>query len=189
MPASQHDVAEFQLHILGRLRPLLLDGEWQSRQLAGPEQVVTSDRGNLSAPIVMHLSPTSSSDTLQGCATNGLLKDYNLVFLQLARYACNDGIYRKDRTRVRLAMKIALPVFGRGLRTFRATYNISSIIAHHGESPTTGHYNTLLLEPSAQPRGSCWETDDDRPARYCSSLPLYAETDGYILILTRCRLS
>ena len=195
MPASQHDVAEFQLHIM---EPLLLNGEWQSRQLAGPESVITSDRGCLSAPIVLHLGLASSSDSLQGCvdrwhkqarATNGLLKDYDVVFLQLARYDCNAGIARKDRTRVQLATKIALRVFGRGLKTFRATYTVSSIITHHGDSPTTGHYNALLLEPSALPRGSCWETNDDRPARHCSSLPLYAETDGYVFILTRCRLS
>ena len=198
MPASQHEVADFQQHLSDRLRPLLLDGEGQSRHLSGPEQVAISDRGSIRAPIVLHLHMEHVNESLRGCvdrwhkqarATNGLLKDYDVTFLQLARYETTAHAVRKDRTRVVITPKITIPVFGRGLKTFRATYVVSSIITHHGDTTTSGHYNALLLEPGALPRGSCWEADDDRPAKYCDYLPSYAEHDGYLFILARCRFS
>ena len=130
MPASQHEVADFQQHLSDRLRPLLLDGEGQSRHLSGPEQVAISDRGSIRAPIVLHLHMEHVNESLRGCvdrwhkqarATNGLLKDYDVIFLQLARYETTAHAVRKDRTRVVITPKITIPVFGRGLKTFRAT--------------------------------------------------------------------
>ena len=194
-PASQHDVAEFVLHVLSQQQPLALQGQWQSRIAVGTDHVAISDEGSLLSPIILHLRGDAQADTLQACIDrwhqqvplHGLLDDTPVLLLQLARYSNGVAGTEKDRTEVQLSQKISVPIFGQGLRTYRATYLVSAIILHHGDSLHSGHYTSMLLEPSALPRGSCWGTDDHRSARQYPRLPKCVARDSYLAILARCR--
>ena len=194
-PASQHDVAEFIQHIFCRQQPLVLQGQWQSRVALGTEHVAISDEGSLLSPIILHPASANGPDTLQACvdrwhqqeAVHGLTSDHSVLVLQLARYHIGDNGTTKDRTEVRISQKMHVPIFGHGLTTFRATYAVSAILLHHGTSLQSGHYTSILLEPSALPRGSCWGTDDRRSARRYTVIPKCVDRDSYIIILARCR--
>ena len=89
----------------------------------------------------------------------------------------------------RSAKEVFLPVFGRGLATFRATYLVCSIIVHHGVNTKAGHYTSLLLEPRTLPRNKYWGTDDGKAAKSYGRLPKCVERDAYVLVLIRCRFT
>ena len=194
-PASQHDAADFISHVMSRMQPLALLGEWQSRLGLGGELANVIDSGSLLSPIVLHLLGDGQEDDLQSCIhrwhqqayTHGLREAYPVLMVQLARYNYGDNGVSKDRTGVAVPRKLLLPVFGRGLKTFQATYTVCSIIIHHGNHPRAGHYTSLLLEPGALPRSRLWGTDDGKVAKPYGRFPKCVERDAYIFILARCR--
>ena len=194
-PASQHDAADFITHVMRRMQPLALQGEWQSRLGQRGEMANVIDSGSLLSPIVLHLLGDGQEDDLQSCIhrwhqqayRHGLKEAYPVIMIQLARYQYGDDGASKDRTGVAVPRKLLLPIFGRGLKTFPATYTVCSIIIHHGNQPDAGHYTSLLLEPGALPRSKLWGTDDGKVAKSYGRFPKCVERDAYIFILARCR--
>ena len=194
-PASQHDAADFITHVMHRMQPLALQGEWQSRLGMGGELANVIDSGSLLSPIVLHLMGDGQEDDLQSCIQrwhqqaykHGLKEAYPVVLVQLARYSYGEDGATKDRSGVAVPRKLLLPIFGRGLITFQATYTVCSIIVHHGTNPNAGHYTSLLLEPGALPRSKLWGTDDGKVAKSYGRFPKCIERDAYIFILARCR--
>ena len=194
-PASQHDAADFITHVMTRMQPLALQGVWQSRLGVGWGQADVVDSGSLLSPIVLHLSGNGEEEDLQGCIDrwhrqaylHGLCQAYPVVLVQLARYSYGAGGATKDRSGVSIPRKLSLPIFGRGLTVFQATYTVCSIIVHHGTCPNAGHYTSLLLEPGALPRNKFWGTDDGKVAKQYSRFPKCIERDAYIFTLARCR--
>ena len=194
-PASQHDAADFITHLMRRMQPLALQGEWQSRLGMGGELAHVIDSGSLLSPIVLHMLGDGQEDDLQSCIhrwhqqayRHGLKEAYPVIMVQLARYNYGEAGASKDRTGVAVPRKLLLPIFGRGLKTFQATYTVCSIIIHHGNHPNVGHYTSLLLEPGALPRSKLWGTDDGRMAKPYGRFPKCVERDAYIFVLARCR--
>ena len=194
-PASQHDVVEFIVHLFSRMQPLALGGEWQAKLGIGGTQAIAVDSGSLTSPIILHLRGDGNDDTLQGCIDrwhqqaylHGLKEAYPVVLLQLPRYSFGTNGASKDRSGIVIDKRVFLPVFGRGLTTFRATYLVCSIIVHHGVHTHSGHYTSLLLEPGALHRNTYWGTDDGKAAKSYGRMPKCVERDAYVLILIRCR--
>ena len=194
-PASQPDAADFITHVMTRMQPLALQGVWQSRLGVGWGQADVIDSGSLLSPIVLHLSGDGKEEDLQGCIDrwhrqaylHGLCQAYPVVLVQLARYSYGAGEAIKDRSGVSIPRKLFLPIFGRGLNVFQATYTVCSIIVHHGTCTSAGHYTSLLLEPGALPRNTFWGTDDGKVAKPYGRFPKCIERDAYIFILARCR--
>ena len=178
-----------------RMQPLALQGVWQSRLGVGGGQANVIDSGSLLSPIVMHLSGDGKAEDLQDCVDrwhqqaylHGLCEAYPVVLVQLARYGYGALGAIKDRSGVSVPRKLFLPVFGRGLNVFKATYTVCSIIVHHGTCTSAGHYTSLLLEPGVLPRNTFWGTDDGKVAKSYGRFPKCIERDAYIFILARCR--
>ena len=155
------------------------------------------DSGYLTSPIILHLRGDGNDDTLQGCIDrwhqqaylHGLKEAYPVVLLQLPRYSFGANGAQKDRSGIAIDKRVFLPVFGRGLTTFRATYLVCSIIVHHGAQTHSGHYTSLLLEPGALPRNMYWGTDDGKAAKSYGRMPKCVERDAYVLILIHCRFT
>ncbi|OLP80231.1 hypothetical protein AK812_SmicGene39384 [Symbiodinium microadriaticum] len=143
----------------------------------------------------MHLSGDGKAEDLQDCVDrwhqqaylHGLCEAYPVVLVQLARYGYGALGAIKDRSGVSVPRKLFLPVFGRGLNVFKATYTVCSIIVHHGTCTSAGHYTSLLLEPGVLPRNTFWGTDDGKVAKSYGRFPKCIERDAYIFILARCR--
>ena len=156
---------------------------------------MSSTPGSLLSPIVLHLPGSGEEEDLQGCIDrwhrqaymHGLCQASPVVLVQLARYSYSAGGATKDRSGVSIPCKLSLPIFGRGLNVFQATYTVCSIIVHHGTCTNAGHYTSLLLEPGALPRNKVWGTDDGKVAKQYSRFPKCIERDAYILTLVRCR--
>ena len=131
-PASQHDAADFITHVMTRMQPLALQGVWQSRLGVSWGQADVIDSGSLLSPIVLHLSGNGEEEDLQGCIDrwhrqaylHGLCQASPVVLLQLARYSYGAGGAAKDRSGVSIPRKLFLPIFGRGLNVFQATYSV-----------------------------------------------------------------
>ena len=51
---------------------------------------------------------------------------------------------------------VTLPVFGKGLRCFRATYRIVGVILHGGSRPGEGQHTAILCSGTTDDRDSCW---------------------------------
>ncbi|CAE7206409.1 unnamed protein product [Symbiodinium microadriaticum] len=136
-----------------------------------------------------------NDDTLQGCIDrwhqqaylHGLKEAYPVVLMQLPRYSFGTNGASKDRSGIAIDKRVFLPIFGRGLTTFKATYLVCSIIVHHGVQTHSGHYTSLLLEPGALHRNIYWGTDDGKAAKSYGRMPKCVERDAYVLILIRCR--
>ena len=89
----------------------------------------------------------------------------------------------KNRQAVAIPATVTIPIFGGGIRTFKAVYSIVAIILHHGAHTSTGHYTTVLCDG----RGKFWGTDDGRQAQLSEGLPDQACNDGYLFALIRRR--
>ena len=185
-PASQHDVADFMMHVLHILDPPQLQATWEARWET-EQGIVCQDRGRLSCPIVLPIHATHH--TLQDCINDwslqarlhALASATTVLFIQLARYRCRGTLTFKDRQALAIPAEVTIPIFGKGLRTFKAVYTIVAVIMHHGAHTNTGHYTTILCDG----RGKFWETDDGRQAQLSESLPDNACTDGYLFALMR----
>ena len=184
-PASQHDVADFMMHIIHILDPPL-QATWEARWET-EQGIVCQDSGRLSCPIILPLN--AAHHTLQDCINDwslqarlhALASATNIFFIQLAKYRCRGTLTFKNRQALAIPAEVTIPIFGKDLRTFKAVYSVVAIIMHHGAHTSTGHYTTILCDG----RGKFWETDDGRQAQLSASLSGNACTDGYIFALMR----
>ena len=189
-PDAQHDVADFLSHILSIMQPPQLQARWEAR-LATMQGTACEDNGTLHTPIVLHIHSTHV--TLQDCINawhqqarpHALVAVPGLLFVQLARYRCTGSLTFKNRQSVVIPSQVTIPVFGRGIQIFNATFHTAAVISHHGAHTCTGHYTTLLFPNAADDRGHYWGTDDDRQAQLSESMPKHVQHDGYIVALIR----
>ena len=190
-PASRHDTVPFITHVFSIMRPPLLQVSWESRMMTNEATVVTLDKGSLLQPLTLSLQAGHCS--IQHCIDSwhaqahlhALTRAADYLLLHIARY---EGDTVLNSHSLAFPALVALPVFGKGLRCFRATYRIAGIISHSGIRPGEGQYTAVLCSGTGAARESCWVVRDGRPAEHRDSLPLHVHRQCYVLALIRSRL-
>ena len=91
------------------------------------QDMVNEDAGSLLSPIILHLQ--ASYTTLQGCIDGWHrralmhLPGVATAFLQIARYTFETGVADNNNQAITMPAAVTSPIFGHGLRSFRAVYN------------------------------------------------------------------
>ena len=163
---QQHDAGEFLAHCLQFANATAWQGAWQAR-LDEPHRVV--DSGTLQQAIQLALA----GPTLQALVDSwhrqyawyALTAHSRLLFLQIGRYP--DGLSKnRQMLRVRPGDSVAVPVFAAdgGLDTRHESFQIAAIVYHLGDSPTSGHYITLVGCPN-EGRWDYFVCDDNKSPR------------------------
>ena len=132
---AQHDVCEFAVRVLQRLKPPSLRGQWVSR-LADPLSR-DYDRGMLLAPIVMGIPVDANS--IQACINNwreqlalhGLEAGSSMRYIQLRRFSHAPS--------------------SRTLRKLGQLFHVVGGIYHLGPTPHSGHYRSFLSWTTMNP--------------------------------------
>ena len=99
-----------------------------------------------------------------------------IVCPQLQRFTGEAGAIQRDsRLLLGYQCDIHLPVFG-GLDDTAVQclpYKVVAMQLHYGESPTKGHYRSILIGQQSFGKGFQWLTDEG-----CASLPMSREHDS-----------
>ena len=159
---QQHDAGEFLAHCLQFANATA----WQVR-LEEPHRVV--DSGTLQQAIQLAIT----GSTLQALVDSwhrqyawyALTAHSRLLFLQIGRYP--DGLCKnRQMLRVRPGDSVAVPMFAAdgGLETRHESFQIAAIVYHLGDSPTSGHYLTLVGCPN-DGRWDYFVCDDNKSPR------------------------
>ena len=201
-PQHQHDIGEFAMHALPKLRTSLMQGSWFARK--GVPFCHDVDTGPLHQPVLMAI-PNGAS-TIQACVEAWSHQDdvhalgcaSPLILVQLGRFRHRSHRrVRKFKGEVGLAGIIHMPIYT-GENSLELTYAPYRVIAgayHLGNTPASGHYQCMLYEASpsihsveAHPNAPVvYSTDDGRTPRPCNN----AEHDDalknmYLVWLMKC---
>ena len=187
-PASPHDVVPFITHVLSIMRPPLLEVSWESCAVTDEAAVITLTRRSLVAPLALPLQPGHSS--VQDCIDSwhaqahphALAKAADYLLLHVARYAGNT--VHNSHSLALLAI-VTLPLFGKSLRSFRASYRIVGVILHSGSRPGEGQHTAILRTGADCDRGRCWVVQDGQPATHQGTTPVHASQQCYVLALIK----
>ena len=116
---------------------------------------------------------------------HALTKAADYLLLHVARY---EGDTVLNSHSLALPALVTLPVFGKGLRSFRATYRIVGVILHSGLWPGEGQHTAILRTGTDCDRDSCWVVQDGQPAVRQDAMPAQVCQQCYVLALIRSRL-
>ena len=151
----QHDACEFLEHILGKGRPPVLQGRWESR-LASSTGIETRERHHMHKAITLHF-PTPHDPTylsrlfehwhrggpfVQACATLP-----SISILRISRFqTLTDDSVSELHTRVAIPPRVTLPYFpGSSEHCEYVEYHVAACILHCGQDITAA---TILLDSS-----------------------------------------
>ena len=186
----QEDAGEFLVHVLRRVPIPYSAGIMVLYNIAGahPEAQpftvlnvpVPVDDGRSEAYCLNHVCDLWSRSGVEGDPRNCLLLDApNPLLIQLLRYQVGLAV-TKRRTPIRIPDLIRVPTLDVGDIAF-ATYRCLSVVIHHGDNHTRGHYTTLAMCVGT---GSWHLTDDHLPrAMSAQDAALFMARDMYILCL------
>ena len=177
-PASPHDVVEFCSHLLQVMQPPILQAGWESRALSGEAAFIVHAAGMLTAPLALQIQPDHC--TVQDCidswhaqaSTHALTTAASCLILSLARYGGSHGGAVRSNQSLVLPATLTVPVFGRGIKCFRAKYHAVGFILHSGPSPTEGRYSAILRTKLDCDRGSCRMVQTGRQAVHTAAAQL-----------------
>lgn len=187
-PESQHDVAEVIDYLHHRLLPRSPGGSWQGRRQGMIGGLDRTPCVALTQCIPLPL-PTRHNNDLQHLINEWHNQEYcqalcdagQWVFLQLPRFQCRSGRIIKARQQYHLSPELQVPLFARdsSLEVLWLRYRLVAVIRHHGNSPSSGHYTTLIADT-----GGFAVYDDDKTVRIADSATCNkAGRDMYILVL------
>ncbi|CAE7232869.1 unnamed protein product [Symbiodinium sp. CCMP2592] len=191
-PQQQHDIGEFAMHALPKLRTGMMQGLWFARVRAGTPAVPEGrevDRGPLHLPITMPIPEDAC--TIQQCVEAWCQQDdahalgfaSPLILVQLGRFRQRSHRHvSKFEGIVELDGIISIPVFANdnNLDLNHCQYRVIAGAFHIGNTPASGHYRGLLCEacdvpgpvnPGVPLRAleNAFETDDGRIPRKLDS--------------------
>ena len=162
----QQDVADFLLYLQRQAALPLFSGHW----ITLTEGQLTDTGGVCPVALLGDLSCILGSRigcTLQEvvdawhsrAGSPALTPGTRCVALQLNRFRADSGGSRKCGTSVSIPRQLSLPCWIAG--EIRPTlFKVSAVLIHLGNTPSSGHYRSVLFEPN----GRCRYTDDDRSA-------------------------
>ncbi|CAE7316382.1 unnamed protein product [Symbiodinium sp. CCMP2592] len=192
----QQDVAEFAQHVLDRTWPVqnvLPMSTWQSRDESG----FSTDEGQHLIMLPMPSRGSNSEIQLSGLIqawaqqspAPGLWPLPRFVCLQLLRFYTVGARVRKDQRAVTIPLQVRLPVFQTeiGPRPAWRMYRLRALIGHHGSTPRSGHYRTLLIHwESTQEDPQLYYTDDSCMARRPTNAQLRVLMTEVYLVFLEC---
>ncbi|CAE7698020.1 unnamed protein product [Symbiodinium necroappetens] len=152
---EQHDAIEFLGHFLQFARPMCWDGEWQARTV--------DDDG---MPHVQYRESTLQAISLVLAEGSG---PHSLQELVNAWHAQAD---------VHALSQVPCYVSGRTLEIQWRSYRVGTCILHHGATPTSGHYTSLMAQADGWLR-----TDDYQVPQPVSRITAAHEREVYALLL------
>ena len=184
-PQQQHDIGEFAMHALPKLRTSMMQGYWGARVRAGTPGYIAGhevDRGPLHMPIMMSIPEDPCK--LQQCVEAWCQQDdvhalgyaSPLILVQLGRFRVRSHRHvRKFKGLVDLDGVIEMPIFAQehSQALNRISYRVVAGAFHVGNTPASGHYRAFLSE-AGDARGpvnpgeplrvleNSFETDDGR---------------------------
>ena len=173
-PGIQHDVADF-LMFLGRCCPELrvkLGARWAARTQGVLRDVDEGWSLPLSicptGAILWGAECVSVQDLIDGWTSqaeaHALTVASDVIVIQAGRFSSTpDRPVCKLRHFIIPNRDIVVPIFRQGLDTSGERYALSSILIHRGDTPSTGHYQALLLEGT-----NFFLADDAQVAQPCT---------------------
>ena len=168
----QHDVGEYLGFLLPRLNWISNMVTWSCRLQAEGGGLIHNAKSQVQ---VLALDPEEGlrHESLQVLLGNwhqqaqlhALDSEVDNLFLQIPRFqVLEGGLVLKHSLQLNITLNVPLqvPVFTHAdsINVRWVNYEITSMIAHEGDSPSHGHYRTILLHPNRT--GEHWYTDDGR---------------------------
>ena len=159
---TQHDAAEFMLHLINHAEPSAYIGQWQSRT-ENPLRV--EETGPLNAPILLDLPGGSLQELIdkwsRQAAIHALTHHSGIVQRQLKRYHHSFGVTHKSQDPIAILPgdPLILPVFADSASTdlLHRQFRVAYVIFHHGQTTTSGHYGAALSVPLGPTADSEWQ--------------------------------
>ena len=189
-PFQQHDVHEFLLYLLPRLRLRCLYGFWAMRRLDAAG-VTTCDSSSTDVPITIDLPVDARG--LQHCIQEWHSQHYRtaltsappMLILQLRRFrydSCGQ-VFKDFQALDDLGETVRIPLFtsSRDLAVQWKPYQVRAALLHTGEAASRGHYRSILRNGE-----NIWHvTEDNMCATLQPSASLHSVSASvYVLICT-----
>ncbi|CAE7479323.1 pol [Symbiodinium sp. CCMP2592] len=201
-PRRQHDIAEFLLYMRPRLNASLIDGSWGTVGSAPHRGLEVVDEGH-TWPMLLANRPASAADDPTPCSEcclqdliscwhqqaepQALLKPPKFCAIQVGRFdSTNDGACIKTDFKLCLEPLVHIPAFRDNLQdVYFVKYFVRACAGHHGPTPDSGHYRSILMPPNGVLAQSFY-TDDNATARKVKSSELVGiQQNAYIIFLQR----
>ena len=178
---DQHDAVEFLGHFLQYSRPMCWDGEWQARGVNDDGMPHVQYRESTFEAISLVLADGPGPHSLQELVNawhaqadvHALSQVPHGFSLQLQRFRVQDGRIKKHQVRVSWNSTVQVPCYvsERSLEIQWRSYRVGTCILHHGATPISGHYTSLMAQAA-----SWFRTDDYvAPNLLAESLQLMSE--------------
>ena len=201
-PRRQHDIAEFLLYLSTHLSRTLIAGTWGAAGSAPRRGLEVMDGGH-TWPLLLAGRPASADDdpTLcDQCSLQDLFSHWHaqaepralieppaFCAVQVGRFGiASDGSCLKTGFQLQLEPFVHIPVFRANLQdVYFLKYHVRACAVHHGPTPSSGHYRSVLL-PSDGAINKAFYTDDNATARKIKSSELVGiQRNAYIVFLQR----
>ncbi|CAE7460642.1 pol [Symbiodinium sp. CCMP2592] len=201
-PRRQHDIAEFLLYMRPQLNASLIDGSWGTAGSAPHRGLEVVDDGH-TWPMLLANRPASAADDPTPCSEcclqdllscwhqqaepQALLKPPKFCAIQVGRFdSTNDGACIKTDFKLCLEPLVHIPAFRDNLQdVYFVKYFVRACAVHHGPTPDSGHYRSILMPPNGVLAQSFY-TDDNATARKVKSSELVGiQQNAYIIFLQR----
>ena len=202
-PRQQHDIAEFLLFMRSRLSASVIDGTWGAAGSTAPHRGLEVVDNGPTWPLLLADRPTSAHDVstpraecslqdLIACwheqaEPRALLMPPRFCAIQVGRFDKKpDGRCIKSDFMLKLEPVVHVPTFHANLQdVYFVKYSVRACAVHHGPTPTSGHYRSVLL-PSDGAISKAFYTDDNATARKIKSSELVGvQRNAYIVFLQR----
>ena len=191
-PQQQHDVAELVDFLQPRLLASPLPGCWETRQHTPEGLVSTASVGAqrcIQLPLDIHNPTPEVQELVDRWHSQGVLQAFTelppWLFLQLPRFFYHaPGWPVKQTQAYLLTHHISLPKFSHSdrLNVLWVNYRVLAYIQHHGHTPTTGHYTTVVPFRA----GPSWLLDDDKDPQLMTSAQLdHLSANVYVVLVVR----
>ena len=153
---AQEDIAEFTQHILALFPMPAFQGEMLLLGHAGRQEVQPFNMLQVPVPQLDRRGPSTVSlqHIIEGWARAGdpladrtvyLRAPPPFLLLQLLRFKYEKGRFVKITTPIQLGLRVQIPQLLWG-EIVLVNYVCQALCLHHGMTPTSGHYTTILLD-------------------------------------------
>ena len=185
---DQHDAVEFLGHFLQYSRPMCWDGEWQARGVNDDGMPHVQYRESTFEAISLVLADGPGPHSLQELVNawhaqadvHALSQVPHGFSLQLQRFRVQDGRIKKHQVRVSWNSTVQVPCYvsERSLEIQWRSYRVGTCILHHGATPISGHYTSLMAQAA-----SWFRTDDYVAPQPVSRVTAAHEREVYAFLL------